>query len=194
MSSDDLNPTGPSQPNLDDVYKVAGNPADKEPAEKAESSTQSDPNARTMYVHPSCSPSTPTNSPPSDHRGPDDQNPNTSEATPTSVARGIRGAGPGEETKGLSHEDVGRNRELDAAQMAAPGEGKIASAVEEKPGATGTQPGLESDLDRKKAEQAPLREQKKAERKHDVDVAGVLGQTGGPANPVDKNNYPNSSS
>lgn len=78
--------------------------------------------------------------------------------------------------------------------MAAPGEGKIASAVDEKPGATGAQPGLESDLDRKKAEQAPLREQKKEERKHDVDVAGVLGQTGGPANPVDKDNYPNSSS
>lgn len=50
MSSDDLNPTGPSQPNLDTVYKVSGNPADKEPAEKAESETQSDPNARTMYV------------------------------------------------------------------------------------------------------------------------------------------------
>ncbi|GAB7342436.1 hypothetical protein MBLNU457_g0644t1 [Dothideomycetes sp. NU457] len=175
MTSDDLNPTGPSQPNLDTVYKVSGNPADKEPAEKAESNTQRDPNAKTI-----------------DHRDPSERKHDQSEATPTSVARGIRGAGPGEETKGLTHEDVGRNQELDAQQMAAPGEGKIASAVEEKPGATGTQPGLESDLDRKKAEQAPLREQKKEERKKEVDVAGVLGQTGGPANPVDKNNYPNS--
>jgi len=78
--------------------------------------------------------------------------------------------------------------------MAAPGEGKIASAVEDKPGATGAQPGLESDLYRKKAEQAPLREQKKAERQEAVDVGGVLGQRGGPANPVDKNGYPNASS
>lgn len=33
MSS--LNPTGPSQPPLDDVYKTSGNPASKEPAEAA---------------------------------------------------------------------------------------------------------------------------------------------------------------
>lgn len=76
--------------------------------------------------------------------------------------------------------------------MAAPGEGRIAAAVDSKPGASGAQPGLESDLDRKKAEQAPLREQKKQERQEKVDVGGVLGQRGGPANPVDKGNYPNS--
>ena len=91
----------------------------------------------------------------------------------------------------MDHEDVGRNKELDADQMAAPGEGKIASAVERHPGATGTQPGLESDLDRKKAEQAPAREAIKEQKKHDIDVGGILGQRGGPANPVDKNNYPN---
>lgn len=44
---------------------------------------------------------------------------------------------------------------------------------------------------RKKAEQAPLREAVKEERQHNVDVGGVLGQTGGPANPVGKDNYPN---
>lgn len=44
---------------------------------------------------------------------------------------------------------------------------------------------------RKKAEQAPLREAAKEERAHNVDVGGVLGQTGGPANPVGKDNYPN---
>ena len=46
--------------------------------------------------------------------------------------------------------------------------------------------------ERKKAEQAPAREAVKEERKENVDVAGVLGQRGGPANPVDKGNYPNS--
>ena len=30
-----LEPTGPSQPPLNDVYKTAGNPAEKEPAEQA---------------------------------------------------------------------------------------------------------------------------------------------------------------
>lgn len=78
--------------------------------------------------------------------------------------------------------------------MAAPGEGKIADAVDRKPGATGGQPGLESDMDRKKAEQAPLREEKKAERQEEVDVGGILGQRGGPANPVDKEGYPNGGS
>lgn len=75
--------------------------------------------------------------------------------------------------------------------MAAPAESKIAEAVEEKPGATGAQQGLESELDRKKAEQAPAREEVKQQKKEEVDVAGVLGQRGGPANPVDKDGYPN---
>jgi len=131
---------------------------------------------------------------PSDHRGPQDKGPSFDEATPTSVAYGVRGAGPGEEAVGKTHEQVGRNQELDAQQMAAPGEGRIASAVDEKPGATGVQPGFESDLDRKKAEQAPAREHIKEERKKDVDVGGVLGQRGGPANPVDQKGYPNASS
>ena len=64
-------------------------------------------------------------------------------------------------------------------------------AEQRKEGASGAQEGLESDLDRKKAEQEPLREQVKEDRKQDVDVAGVLGQRGGPANPVGKDGYPN---
>ena len=76
--------------------------------------------------------------------------------------------------------------------MAAPGEGKVADAVDQKPGATGAQPDLASDLDRKKEEQREAREEIKAQKKEDVDVAGVLGQRGGPANPVDKEGYPNS--
>jgi hypothetical protein len=57
--------------------------------------------------------------------------------------------------------------------------------VDEKPGASGQQPGLESDLDKKKAEQAPAREKIEAEKNEKVDVAGVLGQRGGPASTVD---------
>jgi hypothetical protein len=123
--------------------------------------------------------------PPSSKRTPEDQSTSISDATPTPVAHGIRGAPPGEEAKGYTQEDYSRKNELDAEQMAAPGEGKIADAVEEKPGASGKQPGLESDLDKKKAEQAPAREKIEAEKQENVDVAGVLGQRGGPASTVD---------
>ncbi|KAJ9646560.1 hypothetical protein H2199_002609 [Coniosporium tulheliwenetii] len=96
------------------------------------------------------------------------------------------------EAEGKTHEDMGRHKELDGQQMAMPGEGRVADAVEEKKGASGKQEDFVSDLDRKKAEQAPAREAMKAQRKEEVDVGGILGQRGGPANPVDKNNYPNS--
>lgn len=66
--------------------------------------------------------------------------------------------------------------------------GAVADAVVDgrgKSGAAGAGGlGTEEDLGRKKAEQAPLREAITQERKHDVDVGGVLGQRGGPANPV----------
>lgn len=106
----------------------------------------------------------------------------------------MRGAPAGEEAKGATEEDYGKHTELDAAQMAAPGEGKIHGAVMEKPGATGQQKGMETDLEKKKAEQAPAREAIEAEKQEEVDVAGVLGQRGGPANPVDKDGYPNAGS
>jgi len=44
---------------------------------------------------------------------------------------------------------------------------------------------MASDLDRKKAEQAPAREKVQKEEAKQFDVGGVLGQRGGPANPVD---------
>lgn len=84
------------------------------------------------------------------------------------------------------------SQELDAQQMGAPGEGKVDAAVKNKPGASGNEPGLETELDRKKAEQASARQSIQEEKQKGVDVGGVLGQRGGPANPVDKNNYPNS--
>lgn len=48
---------------------------------------------------------------------------------------------------------------------------------------------------RKKAEQQGAREEIKAQKSENVAVGGALGQTGGPANPVDNasgGNYPNS--
>ncbi|KAI5202220.1 hypothetical protein AUEXF2481DRAFT_7716 [Aureobasidium subglaciale EXF-2481] len=173
MSSSGLDPTGPSQPNLDTAYKVAGNPATKEPVEQAQAYHKDD-------------------SASIEKRVPSEQAHDQSEATPTSVARGIRGAPPGEEVKGETHESVGRNKELDGEQMAAPGEGKVADVVDRKPGATGAAPDLASDLDRKKEEQQEAREEIEEQKKEEVDVAGVLSNRGGPANPVDKGGYPNS--
>lgn len=87
---------------------------------------------------------------------------------------------------------MGRHNELDGQQMRASGEGQVANTVDKKPGASGAQESFTSDLDRKKAEQASAREEIKEQRAQNVDVGGILGQRGGPANPVDKDNYPNS--
>ena len=43
---------------------------------------------------------------------------------------------------------MGRHNEMDGQQMRAPGEGDIYDTVNQKPGATGTQKDLASDLDR----------------------------------------------
>ena len=111
----------------------------------------------------------------------------------------IQGAPAGEEAKGLSHEDVGRHKELDGQQMAMPGEGRVADAVRSNDkfgaGGGGAEQDFASDLDRKKAEQQAARDQIKGQRQENVEVGGALGQQGGPANPVDNprlgGNYPN---
>jgi len=68
--------------------------------------------------------------------------------------------------------------------MRASGEGDVKDVVDRKPGATGGEHSLTSDLDRKKAEQAPAREAIKEERREEVDVAGILANRGGPASSV----------
>nr|POF12802.1 hypothetical protein CFP56_09953 [Quercus suber] len=168
------NMSGHDQPTLQQAYETPGNPASKEPAEKAQTQANAEDNSR-----------------PVDRRVPQEQNASVNDATPSSLGYGVRGAPPGEEAAGRTEADVSRARENDGEQMRAPGEGEIASAVDRKPGAGGEEQGLEKDLERKKAEQAPAREQVQAEQKKELDVAGVLGQRGGPANPVDKNGYPN---
>lgn len=131
-----LDPKGPSQPSTSQAYTSPGNPAQKDPKEQ----TQTEFNAA-------------------------DNSASTAQRVPTKQAsdadglrnakfeegKGVHGAPAGEERKGLSEEDVGRHRELDAQQMAAPGEGRVADAVAKGghgTGGGGSQPGLESDLDR----------------------------------------------
>ncbi|OQO06192.1 hypothetical protein B0A48_08780 [Cryoendolithus antarcticus] len=162
--SDAIHPTAPSQPTLNQAYTTPGNPAQTDPSEKSQASI----NAKNS-----------TNG--SENAVPRTQSTSSDSATPSSLGYGIHGAPPGEEAKGETEESIGRNRELDADQMGAPGEGKVASSVDRKPGASGTQEGLESGLDRKKAEQKAAREEIEGEKKEGLDVGGILGQRGGPA-------------
>ncbi|KAI4600896.1 hypothetical protein KJ359_013059 [Pestalotiopsis sp. 9143b] len=156
-----MDPTGPSQPPKATSYETQGVGVDSNPAELRSAHSQHAQGARV------------------DQRVPTSQSAGVHEATPTSVARGIRGAPPGEEQHGRTEEQVGRHRELDGEQMRAPGEGDVADVVSRKPGASGSQPDLASDLDRKKAEQAEDREAIKSAREQgmvsgDVDPrAGV---------------------
>ncbi|KAH6637854.1 hypothetical protein C7974DRAFT_411313 [Boeremia exigua] len=174
-----LSPTGPAQPSQAQAYETPGNPASTNPSEDAAQSFNAADNSASVA-----------------QRVPQKQ---ASDAAGHRNAKfeegaGVHGAPPGEESKGLSHEDVGRHRELDGEQMAAPGEGRVAEAVRkggEGMGGGGSEPSFTSDLDRKKAEQQEAREAIKQDRAGAARDGGLAGQTGGPANPVGQNNYPN---
>jgi hypothetical protein len=131
-----LDPKGPSQPSLDQAYTTPGNPAQKDPKEQVQTEFNAADNSASV-----------------------DQRIPTKQATDAEGLRnakfeegmGVHGAPAGEERKGLSHEDVGRHKELDGQQMAAPGEGRVADAVAKGGkgmGGGGEQPDLASDLDR----------------------------------------------
>lgn len=109
MSASDS--SGHAQPTQQQVYETPGNPAEKNPTEKAASAFRSLDESK-----------------PIDSREAS-QKASESQATASSLGRGIRGAGTGEESKGLTEEDVGRHQELDGQQMAPPGEGDVADAV-----------------------------------------------------------------
>ncbi|KAF2768906.1 hypothetical protein EJ03DRAFT_313209 [Teratosphaeria nubilosa] len=177
MSQDALNPTGPAQPNLDQVYETSGNAATKEPAEARIAQQQS--------------------GRPTDHRIPQQQTSSIADATPSSMGYGVRDSrhdkeGPLARSDQTLATAAGTASQEDADQMAAPTEGRIADAEARRPGASGAQEGLESDLERKKREQAPMREEVKRREGEEFSLGGVLGQRGGPANPVEQGNYPNS--
>jgi hypothetical protein len=196
-----LDPKGPSQPTLNQAYTTPGNPASQNPAEHAQASFNAADNSASV-----------------DQRIPTKQaSDNQGLENAKAPGGGKHGAPAGEEAKGLTEEDVGRHKELDGQQMAAPGEGDVAAAVAKGgkgQGGGGAEPDLASDLDRyvlgshcscrvwlytdklnrKKAEQADARNAIKQEKAGNFAAGGAAGQSGGPANPVDKNNYPNSGS
>jgi hypothetical protein len=129
-----LEPSGASQPTLSQAYTTPGNPASKDPKEARQAAQNAS-----------------DTSDPVEQRIPSQQA-SEDQATPSAMGRGIRGAGAGEEAKGLTHEDVGRHKELDGQQMAAPGEGDVADAVAGRGGKGGNVGGeqidMASDLDR----------------------------------------------
>ncbi|KAH7086700.1 hypothetical protein FB567DRAFT_49318 [Paraphoma chrysanthemicola] len=177
-----LDPKGAAQPTQNQAYTTPGNPADTNPSEQKQASFNA-----------------------ADNSASTDQRIPTKQATDEQGLRnakygegaGIHGAPAGEEAKGLTEEDVGRHNELNGEQMRASGEGDVAAAVAKGgkgQGGGGAEPDLASDLDRKKAEQADARNAIKQSKGDSFAAGGAAGQTGGPANPVGQNNYPNSGS
>jgi len=129
-----LDPSGPSQPTLSQAYTTPGNPSTKNPAEQSQADLNAHDNSQKV-----------------DQRIPREQV-TQGEGTAKAPGGGVHGAPAGEESKGLTHEDVGRHKELDGEQMAMPGEGRVAEAVSRNDqfgmGGGGEQPDFAANLDR----------------------------------------------
>jgi len=156
-----MDPTGPSQPNIDTAYSTSGNPTDQTPQEQSNSAANASTNSGSLVDQREAGdvpvPSTHNNG-----------------ATPSSLGYGARDA------SGDKGESVGPSASnVDGEQMAVLGEGKVADAQDNKTG-FGEQQDLASDLDRKKAEQSGKREAVKAQREGGADIAGAVGGQSGP--------------
>lgn len=127
-----MDPQGPSQPSLETAYKTPDNAATANPAEQS-AKERSHPHGQRL-----------------DERLPTGGGQSSiASAQPSSLGCGVRGAPAGEESRGLTEEDVGRHKELEGdAMVAGAGEGRVAGTVEDKPGATGAEPDLLANLDR----------------------------------------------
>ncbi|KAI0453618.1 hypothetical protein F5B21DRAFT_478634 [Xylaria acuta] len=142
-----MEPSGAPQPPRNAAYQVEGNAVTSNPSEERASHRHG--HGRLVA-----------------DRVPRNQSSGIENAVPSSLGWGMHGTLAGEEQFGRTEEEVGRHRELEGEQMQIPGEGRVADAVDHKPGASGSQPDLASDLDRKKREQAEARNSIKEERKH----------------------------
>ncbi|KAI9838612.1 MAG: hypothetical protein M1819_004926 [Sarea resinae] len=147
-----MDPKGPSQPSQAQAYTTSGNPADQTPSESRTADATSDLNTEKVS-----------------RRGP-----SSGSSDPTPSALGYGGSGEKDKPAGLPSD------EQDGEQMAAPGEGEILKAQWDKTG-TAEEAEIGGDLDRKKAEQAPLREEIQGQREKGVDIGGALGGRTGPA-------------
>ncbi|KAK1973546.1 hypothetical protein LZ30DRAFT_765169 [Colletotrichum cereale] len=173
----------PSQPPKAAAYTTAANPATSNPAEDdaAASHAQQDETAARDVAQGR------TPFPRTQGRSADD-------ATPSSLAAGVRSSGPADATErentayvteGESHKGP-ENPNVEAEQMETLAEGKVANAVERKSG-TQMAPGQHevriddfgSGLERKKQEQQAARDAIKEKRSAGVDVDGGMGQRSG---------------
>lgn len=121
-----MEPSGAPQPPQNAAYKTDENPVTTNPKEQRAAHHR-----HKEQGHPVAERS------PGDNRSSD-----LRDAVPSSLGWGTRGSAPAREER--TAEDAG----LDGEQMRAPGEGRVADAVERKPGAGGEQPDLAGDLDR----------------------------------------------
>ncbi|KAL8825247.1 MAG: hypothetical protein Q9191_004528 [Dirinaria sp. TL-2023a] len=151
-----MDPSAPSQPPLDTAYQHPSNPTTKEPQEQYESQSTSASQRRTGAKL--------------DGRSAGDV---PTEATPSSLAKG--GHGERDDPNILGSDPTSS---LEGEQMRAPGEGDIARANENVTG-FGEQPDLAADMDRKRAEQDQIKEDRRADGRREedrgVDVQGALG-------------------
>lgn len=156
-----MDPQAPSQPSIDTAYENPDNPADQTTSERKDATSVG---ASQQRSDPSY-----------ERRGPNDtiggrESSSQNEATPSSLGYGAQ------DSSGDAGDSMGgpvSNQE--GEQMAAAGDGDIAVAQEHKHG-FGEQKSLTSDLDRKKAEQADIKDERRSgEGSGGVDVQGALG-------------------
>lgn len=121
-----MEPSGKPQPPENAAYETEGNAATSNPAEEraAHHRGHGQPVAR---------------------RDPGNQSLGIGDAVPSSLGRGARGE---EEHSRPTQSETGLGNEIEGDTMRAPAEGRVADAVDRKPGASGSQPDLASDLDR----------------------------------------------
>ncbi|KAL2037256.1 hypothetical protein N7G274_009945 [Stereocaulon virgatum] len=154
-----MDPQGASQPNLDTAYEHPSNPAQSS-SEQAASQSKG---ASLQRSDPTLA-----------RRKPNDQinegGNDESEATPSSLGYGARDA------SGDAGESMGEPvSSLEGEQMRAPGDGDVAVAQAKKHG-SGEQGDLAADLDRKKADQARIKEKRgTGGGSGGVDIEGAVG-------------------
>lgn len=125
-----MEPSGKPQPPRNAAYETEGNAATSNPAEE-----------RAAHHHGRGKPVA--------RRVAGNQSLDIADAAPSSLGRGSRGAAAGEGQFRLAQgEETGLGDALEGDTMRAPAEGRVADAVDRKPGASGSQPDLASDLDR----------------------------------------------
>lgn len=157
-----MDPQAASQPSIDTAYENPDNPADQTTSERKDATSTGASQQRSDPTYERREPNDTTGDRGSASQG---------EAMPSSLGYGAQ------DSSGDAGESMGGSvSNQEAEQMGAAGDGDIASAQEKKHG-FGEETSLTSDLDRKKAEQAGIKDERRGagEGGGGVDVQGALG-------------------